>query len=429
MDLQCNDDVRKIIDYLTKEYVFSEKYMYKDDGKGLIKDANALDKPIMVIAPENYGNRLRVYSYGGCIATISLKNGKVNISHNKNGKPSPPDKENNVELADYVRNNTLYDYGKFLYDGYTDGQGSEYWSSEGIRKEYTRQDRLGAYKKYCELLLGNNSDNLIVDKTFLDLCVYSTYAKGFNLKKNKNGKKAESGEVKKLGQAAPQYAGEREMQCIIAKNSMMQDKYDLKARSMVVVDVEYHFVGEGTQKARVDFVVFDGESFGLVEFKYLGKSMTDSKNSISKHYRDFNKAMGVDANRTAILKELIWKTRLLCDYGILDNSWNTAIEEFEKTFNLKKDLQKQLWCGFYFLGSGKDIKDNSSNSNPIEQIRKQIDDAQYKQGVKLKCKMSEASKNGEIDRISTGWEDIVDIDEYLEKQKNSSTIIDSKQRY
>ncbi len=393
MKQDVDEKIRSIVSDLQK-YRFKSEYRFAFDGNGLIEDANALENPVMIIAPEGdsdeLSNELRVWVYGGCIATISRTTGEMIVKpQRKKLTPSLKAKKENQDLLKYVKDepgraSNPYDYGKYLYDGFTDGNGHVYSLNDNLRRKYGKDDKLGAYKAYSRLVAADNSER--IDEELLDLMIYAAYTRWLHREDTS---------------IEPVYAGEKLMQCIIAKNSMVSAKYDPKGSSMVVVDVEYHFWGEGHSKSRADFVVFDGKSFGLIEFKYLGNSMGNLK----KHHNDFNEAFERKEKRIDLINELIEKTRLLCEYGVLDISWKDAIDDFQKEFDIREDDPDKIWCGFYFLGNGEDIRKKDMEHDPVAQIRVQIQ-PEYEERIPLRCKISEVKGNGVIDELSTDWKDI-----------------------
>ena len=206
MKADVKEHVEKLVDYLVHEYEFKKEYKYRDDKNDLMKEANALDKPVMVIAPEKYGNKLRVWVYGGCIATISLSSGKVCIKDNKNTKINGKLKEYNADLANCEDMSVLYDYGKYLIDGYTDGQGCVYWLSDTVREKYANNDALGAYIKYSNMLTADDLN--WIDSDFLNLSVFAAYVRWLNMEKNKGC--SENEREKRI--SCPKHAGEKLIQ-------------------------------------------------------------------------------------------------------------------------------------------------------------------------------------------------------------------------
>ncbi len=72
-----------------------------------------------------------------------------------------------------------------------------------------------------------------------------------------------------------------------------------------------------------------GMSFGLVEFKYLGKSM----DNLEKHLKDFREVLKDKSKKEDIIDELIKKTEILCRYGVLDSSWKDIRDYIEQKGN------------------------------------------------------------------------------------------------
>ena len=397
----CSNNVIKIDNCIEKliEYEFGKEYRFPNNNP-LMEDANKLNNPIMIIAPEERVKEidgkydLRVWAYGGCIATLSCENGKItkiNVKPQRNISDGQKKQEANGELLKYVKNNEKgnvknpYDYGKYLYDGFTDGKEKIYELTGELKTQSQKEnDQLAIYKDFTKCVLKHKNDSKELDRRFLDMMVYASYTRWL---------------ARKPKEPTPLYAQEKFMQCVIAKNSMMDNKY--KKDAMVVVDVEYHFIGEGHNKSRADFVVFDGESFGLIEFKYLGKSM----DNLGKHYDDFNKADN-QKKKSKIIEELIAKTQILCKCGVLDKSWDV--------FGHKSANDIGLWYGFYFLGDGEDIaifdpKYKGTENNPKEQIN-----LKGKRIIPLRCRIR---KIDDADMLRSKWdEDKDDIKNYLEDE-------------
>ena len=389
MSKEIKDKIRDIIKELVN-YRFKDEYRFESsvsDLHSLMKDANALECPVMIIAPEECpeddDGELRVWVYGGCIATISTRTGKVEVKPHKNISDSQ--RKRNTELCKYVkespgRETTPYDYGKYLYDGFIDGNGNGYRLSRGMKAKYASKDRLGAYKAYESLVSEHKNDG--IKEELLDLMTYAAYTRWL---------------CREEGSDTPRYAGEKMIQCAIAKKSMANDKYAPEERSAVIVDIEYHFLGE--KKSRADFVIFDGKSFGLVEFKYLGKSM----DNLTKHLEDFNKVLRDKSKGEDIIDELIRKTGILCRYGVLDSSWERAIRSFKE--NEKKHTSgKHLWCGFYFLGDGKDIGMSGSQYDVTKQINKHINKRKAPDAsAPVRYKITALKEYDMNDPLSAGW--------------------------
>ncbi len=166
MPAEIEEKISNTVKELTN-YRFKDEYRF-DSSNSLMKDANSLDRPVMVIAPEgcpeDNGAELRVWVYGGCIATISTRMGEVKVEPQRNISDSQ--RERNAKLCEYVKNyshgraTTPYDYGKYLYDGFTDGKDRVYRLSPGMKARYASEDGLGAYKAYEACVCGHKTDRI-----------------------------------------------------------------------------------------------------------------------------------------------------------------------------------------------------------------------------------------------------------------------------
>ena len=156
------------------------------------------------------------------------------------------------------------------------------------------------------------------------------------------------------------------MQCEIVKE--FQKRCGNKGEDLLyITDMEFDFAltknrqeekGSGAA-SKPDFVVFDGESFGLVEFKYNGQGYGNN-NDLDVHFLDFYNLMyeATDEERWAKYKECIKRAEILVELEVLGNSESTRNilknklkkqnEYCENKRNGKFD-EKLFWCGFYFV--------------------------------------------------------------------------------
>ena len=305
-----NEDVKKYLQELSRDYEF--RYMFKGEKFGLVNNLNLLKYPVLILGPENdskkYKGKMRVWAYGGSIAIIDSETGHIAFSK---------------ESRDYI---------PYLCDGFRNNKKfpEEFWQ-EGL---FEKLD-MPANVKYDRLLKMHDKCSGRINPELLDLSVFAAYTRYLNRLEYKT---------------YPTYPQEKSIQCIIAKNSMLNSVYKDGERSMVVIDVETHLFNEGGKHPRADYIVFDGTSFGLIEFKYLGESMDSKTNSLRKHYDDFEKAIKPQVGRE-LFEQLKMKLSYLLAYGLIDISWQEKGREF-----LNRDYDASLlWYGFYFLGDRSDI--------------------------------------------------------------------------
>lgn len=305
-----NEDVKKYLQELSRDYIF--RYMFRGEKFGLINNLNLLKYPVLILGPENdsekYKGKMRLWAYGGSIATIDSETGHIYLSKGSR------------------------DYIPYLCDGFRNNKRppEEFWQ-EGLFDELD----MPANVKYDRLLKMHSKSSGRINSELLDLSVFAAYTRYLNRSEYKT---------------YPTYPQEKSIQCVIAKNSMLSGVWKNEESSLVVIDVETHLFDEGSEHPRADYVVFDGTSFGLIEFKYLGQSMDSKANSLRKHYDDFKKAMN-PRNGRKLFELLKMKLSYLLEYGLIDESWHEKGREF-----LDRDYDSSvLWCGFYFLGDKSDI--------------------------------------------------------------------------
>ena len=205
--------------------------------------------------------------------------------------------------------------------------------------------------KYGRLLKMHDKCSGRITPGLLDLSVFASYTRYLSRSEYKT---------------YPTYPQEKSIQCVIAKNSMLNSVYKDGERSIVVVDVEAHLFDEGSEHPRADYVVFDGASFGLVEFKYLGRSMDSKSNNLRKHYDDFEKAVKPQNGRK-LFELLKMKLSYLEAYGLIDISWQEKCREF-----LQRDYDASvLWYGFYFLGDKSDMLKMPVSRRVVKTVKKE----------------------------------------------------------
>ncbi len=368
MDTEVNDKVKEYLQKISKEYEF--KYMFKGERYGLVNNLNLLKNPVLVLPPENdeieYAGKMKICAYGGSIASINTENGWISLSDSKNA------------------------YAKYLIDGH---------KNKKVYQEEFRQDGLfdhiveGADKRYIDLKNQHKDSLGEIDRELLDLMVFAKYTRYLN---------------RKLYKEYPSFPHERSMQYVLAKNNMLQSKYTDDKESMVVIDVETHLFHLNNKHPRADFVVFDGTSFGLIEFKYLGQSMDSEKNDLKKHYEDFCTAMNAQ-NGKKLFEQLKMKLKYQAAYGVIDDSWREKVEEM-----CKREYDKSvLWCGFYFLGDATDIPGESQDTVKAS-IKSQLEPVYG--NTKARCQISGIDPK-RLDEIRMDMADISSIWKVKNKDK------------
>ena len=360
---------------LTNEESIAKKIINKDIVKALIdykyKYSNQMENPILVVGPAGNDTHLRVYAFGGCIGEIATT------------------EKTQCKLAFSKDENKKYSYGKYLEDGYENGHGHVFKHEaipelKGLKEKFDKplQDEFAYLAENCSNK--EQKQMMIQDEKYLDLIISAAYTRFMHRKDN---------EVMGLS--------ERSKQTLIAKQCQTT-KWEENKKNMVVVDIEYDIslnnkiepkrkqksskTGKDVDKskAKVDFVVFDGESFGLIEFKYKGESMErGSNNSLEHHYLDFQRIISEDNNENKInvIKELIKRTTYLLDYNIIHSNWGKKLAELDtKIKNMKPEEYdaKMLWCGFYFVETGgKDIEKELENQISLKSIVDNKMDVRY----------------------------------------------------
>ncbi len=311
-----NENVKKYLQELSHDYEF--RYMFKGEKFRLVNNLNLLKYPVLILGPENdskkYKGKMRLWAYGGSIATIDSETGHI------------------------VFPNGGRDYIPYLIDGYPNLKKSpEIFRQEGL---FDKLD-IPAKEKYERLIISHDRVSGKINPELLDLSVFAAYTRYLNRSEYKT---------------YPTYPQEKSIQCVIAKNNMLNSVWKDGESSLVVIDVETHLLDEGGKHPRADFVVFDGMSFGLIEFKYLGKSMDRKENNLIKHYDDFLIAMKPQNGRK-LFEQLKMKLSYLIEYELIDESWQEKGREF-----LNRDYDASvLWCGFYFLGDRSDIYEKNKD--------------------------------------------------------------------
>ena len=359
-DIKVNQDVKDYLQWLNKEYEF--RYMFIGEKFELVNNLNILKKPILILGPENddkYKGKIRIWAYGGSIAEIDTASG-------------------NIKLADNIK-----DYRVYLEDGYKNKKRKpECFYREGLFDDLDKP----AEDKFLNLITSHNKDKQTkIDPLLLDLCVFAAYTRYLS---------------RRIYKSYPTFPQEKSIQCVLAKNNILNSVYNPDKESLVVIDVETHLFIKEDKYPRADFVVFDGKSFGLIDFKYLGQSVDGD--SLKKHYNDFIKAMSKE-NGKLLFERLKMKLKYQIEYGLIDESWyDKSIEMLNKTYD-----DSVLWCGFYFLGDATNIPGKKINIVE-DQAEKQLKPIYRNGGVKCKYQKS-IIEPGHLDNIKMSMADISDL--------------------
>lgn len=334
-----NEKAYKLIQYLN-----NYRFTYHSEE---LFDVRLPNSPITFVGPDKQNEKyIRVIIYGGHVADIYLDNDEsicsLCVNFEKKEEALKYTSDVNIE------SDKVYDYGKFLIDGFTNGRGRVYSLNSKIKEKYCRENKenkLVLYTRFCELIESLSPYEALMNEEFLDLLTYANYLRW------------SSGDGSIL--LAP---SEKNKQNCIAKISMLNSRYNYGEHEYLVIDTEYLLDfpdrKEKESKKRVDFVVFDGETIGFVEFKYLG----GSTENLESHYCDFKRLLDDCQNeyRVHVIEELMSRLKLLIEYGIVDKSWERAYESFASKI-YDKSL---LWGGFFFLGDRYDypVKDNKNKT-------------------------------------------------------------------
>lgn len=127
--------------------------------------------------------------------------------------------------------------------------------------------------------------------------------------------------------------------------------------TLLVSDLEYKIPKEFFKESpKVDLILFDGKSFGFVEFKANGQSMGRSnKNSLTEHMKTFDSLLSLtDSQKKDLFLECCRRLKLLLQYELVNKSWEVSINALPKKetdTNLPEEL---FWCGFLFVGGNED---------------------------------------------------------------------------
>ena len=252
-----NYNAYRVIQFLKNNYIFEYTLTEKELEKYgfLYSKIKWTSKPIVFASGEN-DNIIEVMAYGGCIGKIFLDDAGDRFLNDK-------------EIEE------VEEYAKYLspirvQDEYYKNRNNHYiYLPEKFIEKYSKKGR----ERIQMLIKGTNTaSQLLLNKEYLDLMVCAAYVRYMHRT------------TKSMLDVS-----ERSMQSMIARDNM--DNPGMS--NLIVIDLEYKRELAG-KKPSVDFVVLDknGDSFGLIEFKYQGKSMnSNDKNSLTEHFIDSNFAL------------------------------------------------------------------------------------------------------------------------------------------
>ncbi len=321
------------------------------------------EKPIVVMAPDGTDETsLRLYAFGGNIGRIP---------YFKNGEYQTADKA----YAKYIRfpNYTInynkvshkYDFPDWLKD-----YPIEEKKSEELLKEYSEKRGSIEELKKC---FDTDSDSL-----YLPLILGAAGNRFTCKKKGYVGKKMERWKQHEIAKYYMEHTSkggsiitDLEFEIPISAARMEEKAFRSKNK-----DKEKK---EKTQKqkgaSKPDFVIFDGERFGIVEFKYLGQSMeTHSANSLDWHLLDFYDAVGNEAhNHIDLYNKCLDRLECLLECGVIlpsDKKKQTevrdSLEKCRENARSDKDIKDLFWFGFLFVGGNKTSINKLIKSQLIE---------------------------------------------------------------
>lgn len=348
--------IQEIIQYLKNEYTFPYYYskeelkcMNFELSKAAI-DFEFLPHPIYFASGENE-KVISVMAFGGCIGWILL------------------DDEDSKEQIDSKNREKIMAFAKYLSPKNAEDTCyiNEHKHKIFLPKKFVEKSEYSNNgKARMERLLDTETsvNQILYNKEYLDLMVCAAYVRYMHRKLEDKKSCADKNNRKTLMYDT----SERSIQTVIARKNLENAKH----QNLLVIDIEFkQSYKDGNKKKvtpSVDFVVLDKEkkSFGLIEFKFQGKSMDPKdKNSLTAHFEDF--ANLIHLRQEKIVKRLVQHTKLLLENKIMEvhdkGEIMGILDEIEK--NAKKDV---LWCGFYFVDN-KQGKVMDEEFHEMEQIK------------------------------------------------------------
>ena len=355
---ESRDKIVELIESLKNEYEFL--YYYSHDelenmefelSKAAIDDKFLLH-PIYFATGEKK-DVISVMAFGGCIGWILLEDKEfmVQIDSTKREKIMSFAKYLSPKNAEDICYINEHKHKIFLPKKFVEESG---YSNKG--------------KTLMEDLLNKETsvNQILCNKKYLDLMVCAAYVRYMHRRlEEKKGCADEENRKTEMYDTS-----ERSIQTVIARKNLD----NAKNQNLLVIDIEFKqsYIDKNNNNERVtpsvDFVVLDKEkkTFGLIEFKFQGKSMDPKdKNSLTKHFKDF--ANLIHFKQEKIVKRLIEHTEVLVKKNILEEAYDGEIEgilneikeNVSKEHASKENAPKELlWCGFYFVDKKWDEKLN-----------------------------------------------------------------------
>lgn len=394
-----NTSVNKIIEFLKKysfEYYFSRQELSEKGFNNLT--INYPSCPIYFATGKNE-DMISVMAFGGCIGWISFSNRKKYLNKEEKSKISEfvkylSPKDPNDEWYINEHGHSICLPKKFAYESEYQKNGCQIMEKLLVKEEFSG-------KISCNQILYN--------KTYLDLMVCAAYVRYMHRKLDEN----KGGSAKSERETILLDASERSIQTVIARKSID----DCNGQDMFVIDIEFkeqiRLERGKIKNPSVDFVVLDkkAKKFGLIEFKYQGKSMnprgeknggeegkeengkeeSNGDNSLTTHFEDF--MVLIQSKHKEIVKRLVKHTSRLVEYNIIhDFEVKDILEEISR----KEEAEDALWCGFYFVDdkeNGEKITSRNNISMTMNericydcyvQVVKEYDNNKGKYGIDLK---------------------------------------------
>ena len=330
------------------------------------------ERPIIILGPEGSSkNKLRVYAYGGDVGKIPInKLGRdYKLPKTKNAKNGKKEKG----YAKYIRSG----------EGYKNEHGQTFkvpdWLiSNSAVKQALKYKSINDEEELLKSCIDENNQVKIKEYLKAD---ENNYYLPLILAAQYNRWTKYDGEIT-----------ERRIQCEIVKK-YQKECGSIKGRDFIVTDIEYKFPltkersdekrkkkGDNISNlkgmsSKPDFIVFDGESFGLVELKYNGEGYSDN-NDLDVHFLDFYDLLRTVEDKEkwkkqwAAYGECLRRLKILLDLDVLVENkeerkkWLKKYGNQQKYYEENKDEKfdhSLFWCGFYFIG-GKETANNKIKS-------------------------------------------------------------------
>ena len=292
------------------KFIINKLFQYKVPKGALCPEGE--NNPIIIVGPSgSEPGKFRVYANGGQILSIPyIEEDNLSTSRQISFADS--------KYSDYLIRNEIhkaYDNGRVCIYRCPDWLYSKYSDKSDLSQDYKNlkrsRDKTSIIKNSCERVF------------YLDVMVAATENKYY----------------KHFVDKEKDEACERFVQTEIAKKLMKRES------GFVVTDIEYCFSSKDKDnKCKPDIIVFDGESFGLIELKFNGNSLSTSGDGagLAKHFNDFNWLVEEAETETKedCFKVCLSRSNLLADYGIISSNWKKEKLKYNKN---------SFWYGFLFV--------------------------------------------------------------------------------